>query len=548
VSHQLLDRLRAVDVAEKTGPLAKPANAALLEEWQRSGVRFVSSADQLTDRYYDAVRELFDCIAPAADETPILHEGGIYHGCWLESTGTINAELLCRFLPSVTTATYSAFARYQRDDGLFPYKVTPQGPAFNQIQLVTPLARSVWNHFRLNRLDTDWLTEMFGAMSRYDAWLARHRDTLGTGAVEAFSTYDTGHDLSSRFWHVPDSPFANDPTRYDPDNPILPFIAPDLTANVACQRDYLGAIADHLGGDGNEWRQKAEASRTALFAQCHDPDDAYFYDRDRHGRMVRIQSDNLLRVLACEIGDADGFANALERYLLNSRKFFAKFPLTSIALDDPRFDPNFGQNSWDGPTNFLTLIRTPHAFEHHGHHVELSWIMQPTLSALFAADRFPQTLNPFTGAAGFTEKYSPSILCLLDYIERLSGILPRPEGDLWFTSLLPKPATHRYEQWETAYARNVDGVEFELVNTPESSEVYRDGDRFGRFPSGIRVVTDRSGSLLGIVGLTSRTVSGEIEWEGVSRRFEIGPNERQTPTGRGFERSAGPKMVLPSYT
>jgi hypothetical protein len=548
VSHQLLDRLRAVDVAEKTGPLAKPANAALLDEWERSGVRFVSSADRLTNRYYDAVRELFDCIAPAADDTPILHEGGIYHGCWLESTGTINAELLSRFLPSVTTATYSAFARYQRDDGLFPYKVTPQGPAFNQIQLVTPLARSVWNHFRLNRLDTDWLTEMFGAMSRYDAWLARHRDTLGTGAVEAFSTYDTGHDLSSRFWHVPDSPFANDPTRYDPDNPILPFIAPDLTANVACQRDYLGAIADHLGGDGNEWRQKAEASRTALFAQCHDPDDAYFYDRDRHGRMVRIQSDNLLRVLACEIGEAHGFANALERYLLNSRKFFAKFPLTSIALDDPRFDPNFGQNSWDGPTNFLTLIRTPHAFEHHGHHVELIWIMQPTLSALFAADRFPQTLNPFTGAAGFTEKYSPSILCLLDYVERLSGILPRPEGDLWFTSLLPKPATHRYKQWETAYARSVDGGEFELVNTTESSEVYRDGNRLGRFPPGIRVVTDRSGSLLGIVGLTSRTVSGEIEWEGVSRRFEIGPNERQTPAGQGFERSAGPKMVLPSYT
>ena len=548
MSHQLLDRLRAVDVAEKTGPLAKPTNAALLEEWQRSGVRFVSSADRLTDRYYDAVRELFDCIAPAADETPILHEGGIYHGCWLESTGTINAELLSRFLPSVTTATYSAFARYQRDDGLFPYKVTPQGPAFNQIQLVTPLARSVWNHFRLNRLDTGWLTEMFGAMSRYDAWLARHRDTLGTGAVEAFSTYDTGHDLSSRFWHVPDSPFANDPTRYDPDNPILPFVAPDLTANVACQRDYLGAIADHLGGDGDDWRQKAEASRNALFAQCHDPDDAYFYDSDRHGRMVRIQSDNLLRVLACEIGDADGFANALDRYLLNSRKFFAKFPLTSIALDDPRFDPNFGQNSWDGPTNFLTLIRTPHAFEHHDHHVELSWIMQPTLSALFAADRFPQTLNPFTGAAGFTEKYSPSILCLLDYVEHLSGILPRPEGDLWFTSLLPKPATHRYEQWETAYGRRVDGVEFELINSTESSEVYRDGDRLGSFPSGIRVVTDRAGSLLGIVGLTSRTVSGEIEWEGVSRRFEIGPNERQTPTGRGFERSAGPKMVLPSYT
>ena len=53
----------------------------------------------LGGRYYDAVRELFDCIAPVADDTPILHEGGIYHGCWLDSTGTINAEILKRFLP-----------------------------------------------------------------------------------------------------------------------------------------------------------------------------------------------------------------------------------------------------------------------------------------------------------------------------------------------------------------------------------------------------------------------------------------------------------------
>ncbi len=545
--HPLLAKLRATDVAEQVGPLAKSEDAALLAEWERSGVRFVSSAERLTLRYYDAVRELFDCIAPAADESSILHEGGIYHGCWLESTGTINAELLSRFLPSITTATYSAFARYQREDGLFPYKVTPNGPAYNQIQLVTPLARSVWNHFRLNRLDTDWLSKMLGAMARYDAWLARHRDTLGTGAVEAFSTYDTGHDLSSRFWHVPDSPFANDPTRYDPDNPILPFIAPDLTANVACQRDYLGHIADHLGSGGDTWRQKAEASRAALYAQCYDPDDAFFYDRDRHGRMVRIQSDNLLRVLACEIGDAESFSEALDRYLLNTRKFFAKFPLTSIALDDPRFDPTFGHNSWDGPTNFLSLIRTPHAFEHHGHDVELTWIMQPVLSALFASDRYPQTLSPYTGEAGFTEKYSPAILCLLDFIERLSGILPRPDGSLWFTGLIPKPATHRHELWETAYARTVDGAVFELLNTGETSEIHRNGDLLCRFPAGLRLITDQTGSLREIEGLTGRTHSGEIVWEGRSIPFSIGPNERQTLGTGEFESMGGPGLVLPTY-
>src|SRR5690606_17506965 len=133
--------------------------------------------------------------------------------------------------------------------------------------------------------------------------------------------------------------------------------APDLTANVACQRHYLGLIEEALGRDGGEWESASKASRAALFAQCFDEEDEFFYDRDRHGRQVRLQSDVLLRVLACEIGDRDFFRSALRRYLLNTRKFFAKFPLTSIALDDPRFDPNFAQNSWAGPSNFLSLIR-----------------------------------------------------------------------------------------------------------------------------------------------------------------------------------------------
>jgi len=547
VTHDLLEALRRQDVGAEIGPLAKPADPALLDEWRASGVRFASSASRLTKRYYDAVRELFDCIAPAADETPILHEGGVYHGCWLESTGTINAELLSRFLPSITTATYSAFARYQREDGLFPYKVTPNGPACNQIQLVTPLARSVWNHFALNGLGKDWLATMFGAMARYDDWLAENRDTRGTGAVEAFCAYDTGHDLSSRFWHVPDSPFGNDPARYDPDNPILPFIAPDLTANVACQRDYLGRMAAELGEDDTIWHGKAAASRAVLLEHCFDPNDGFFYDRDRHDRFVRIQSDVLLRVLACEIGDGDFFRSALERYLLNTRKFFAKFPLTSIALDDPRFDPTFGQNSWNGPTNFLTLIRIPHAFEHHGHDVELTWIMQPVLSALFAADRFPQTLNPHTGEAGFTEKYSPSILCLLDYIERLSGILPRPDGTVWLTGLLPKPADHRYECWETAYSRTIDGVTFELLNTAEESLFYRNGELACRFPNGLRLVTDRAGVLLAIEGLSSRAITGTITYADRAFAITIEPNERQRFTGDGFEASSSPGLVLPTY-
>ena len=514
----LLTRLRALDVADRIG-----APGALLAEWARAGVRFAASSPEMEAQYYRAVRELFGAIRPPG---PILHEGGVYQGCWLESTGTINAELLSRFLPAVAERTFASFAAHQREDGLLPYKVTPHGPAFAQIQTVTPLARSVWTHYRLNGRPRDFLATMYAAMARNDDWLARWRDTRRTGGVEAFCTYDTGHDLSARFWHMPDSPAGNDPTRYDKDNPFLPLVAPDLTANVACQRLYLSRIAEELGENGGGWRDKARASEDALFACCWDAEDGFFYDLDRHGRPVRVQSDVLLRVLACEIGDDDLFDAALARYLLNTRKFFARYPFTSLALDEPRFDAAFDYNSWSGPSNLLSIIRAPHAFEAHHRHVELSWAMQPILSALFRAPRFAQTFSPWTGEAGYTDTYSPAILCLLDFIERLSGIMPRPDGTLWFTGLVPAQMEHRDVKHETAYARDIDGHTFELVNAADGTAAWRDGHELFNAPRGLRIVTDRRGALVSVIGMSAGTVDGTLRTPAGEHGLNVAPNEQ----------------------
>jgi hypothetical protein len=541
----LLTRLRAVELSDRV-PTAEPWHAELLAEWQRSGVRFVASAPEMEAQYYRAVRELFGAIKPTQGPEPILHEGGVYQGCWLESTGTINAELLSRFLPSVARRTFAGFAEQQRADGLFPYKITVNGGAFSQIQTVTPLARSVWTHYLLNGRPHEFLAMMYAAMARNDEWLATWRDTRGTGGVEAFCTYDTGHDLSARFWHMPDSPLGNDPTRYDADNPFLPLVAPDLTANVACQRRYLSRIAEELGTDGQVWRDKARSSEAALFACCWDADDAFFYDLDRNDEFVRVQSDVLLRVLACEIGDDAMFDAALKRYLLNTRKFFARYPFTSLALDEPRFDAAFDYNSWSGPSNFLSIIRAPHAFEAHHRYVELNWAIQPVLGALFRAPRFAQTISPWTGDAGYTDTYSPSILCLIDFVERLSGIMPRPDGTLWFTGLVPSQMEHRDAQHETAYARSVDGQDFELVNTADTTTAYRDGRELFAAPKGLRIVTDRAGAIISIIGMSVTAISGTLRTPAGGREFSIAANEQLDLIGGTFVSTRKPGLVMPT--
>ena len=276
---EALARLRASEPLERAGL----ANEKHWGEFLASGVRFAAVGGPLEERWHQALRELAQCIRPLAGGAPVLNEGGVYWGTWIEGTGTISTEVLTRFLPQVAHDSHLIYAHHQREDGMIPYKVTNEGPGYSQIQIVTPLARSVWYHYCLSGRDRGYLRTMYEAMARMDAWLVAYRDTGHTGAVEAFCTFDTGHDLSPRFWNVADRGYQNDARQYDPASPIVPFIAPDLTANVACQRAYLARIADELGEDSARWHELARASVAALYEQCFDEADQLFYDRDVTG-------------------------------------------------------------------------------------------------------------------------------------------------------------------------------------------------------------------------------------------------------------------------
>ncbi len=530
---------------------APPFADAFYEELSASGAAFASSEPGIQAMYYRALGLLSSCVLASPLGAPMLIEGGAYRGSWLESTATIGAETLSRFCPGIARSTFETFARLRRPDGLIPYKVLPEGPSYRQVQMVTPLSRSVWNHYRASGEDGDFILEMYGALSANDAWIAAHRDTRGSGGVEAFCAFDAGHDLSPRFWHCPDTTYGEDPAACDPDSPLLPFIAPDLTANVHCQRLYLARIARELGrGDeADAWEAKAALSLAALMGSCWDAEDEFFYDLDRRGRPVRVQSDVLLRVLACEIGDDGLFERALSRYLLNSRKFFPRYPFTSIAMDDPRFDPSSGYNTWGGATNVLSILRAPAAFEAHGRQVELSYALRPALLACSRMTRFGQCLSPWTGEEGYSEGYSPALLLALDAVERLMGILPRPGGELWFTALPPVGGAGA-DLGRSAYSRLVDGKLVEFECGPEGARAFSDGKPLFSCPRGVRVVADRAGRPLALVGMVDRRVEGALRLGGASGaglRFAALGNEVLRVRAGELRRESAPGVVAPSY-
>lgn len=218
-------------------------------------------------------------------------------------------------------------------------------------------------------------------------------------------------------------------------------------------------------------------------------------------------------------------------------------------MDDPRFDPFSSYNTWGGSSNFLSLIRAPHAFEQHGRYVELTWVILPILAAFSRMTRFGQTLSPWTGEEGYTETYSPAILCLLDYMERLCGIVPVAGEELWFTGLLPYDMDHGHEvAHETGYRRTVDGTVFELVTTRERSVIYRNEEEYLTFPYGVRVVLGRGGQLLKLIGMSVRQIEGSLCYEGQTLPFTIKGNEQLEYADGGFVSVSDIGVVLPEYS
>jgi hypothetical protein len=370
---------------------------------------------------------------------PVLFEGSTYQGIWQECGPHESLVYATRraFVPpvegvlaplDVARNTHSAFFDLQHEDGQLPASVKTSENGYGQIQMVVPIAATAWELAQLLH-DEQFLTKAYAACSRWDAWLRRYRDTRKTGLVEGFCTYDTGHDNSPRWKGIPNRcPKAD--ARLSPDLASMPRLCPDLSATVYGARVALHAMALALGkrAEADRWLHDAEAIRTLIIEKLYSPEDAAFYDLDAQGQFVKVRSDVISRVLGEHVlkledrRDRAIFEAVWERQLHNPAAFWAKYPLTSVAMNDPSFVRPIPRNSWGGASQALTALRAPRWMAHYGKQKELEQMMQAWCEALIRDGRFCQQMDPDTGVFSLPDPggYSPAALVLLDYSVRLS--------------------------------------------------------------------------------------------------------------------------------
>jgi hypothetical protein len=369
---------------------------------------------------------------------PVLFEGSTYQGIWQECgphEGLVYATL-AKYVPAGQTKitpqeaarnNHLAFFELQRPDGQLPASIKMTDNGYGQVQMVVPIAATAWELAQLTG-DEAFLATAYAACSRWDAWLRQYRDTRKTGLVEGFCTYDTGHDNSPRWSGIPNRcPDAD--ARKCPPLPSMPRLCPDLSATVYGGRMALAAMAKALGkkAEAARWQSDAESIRRLILDKLYSPEDTAFYDLDAQGKFVRVRSDVISRVLGEHVLDLEQardraiFEAVWTRQIHNPRAFWALFPFSSIAQDDPAFVRPIPSNSWGGASQALTALRAPRWMAHYGKQAELDYLMRQWCEAIMRHGEFRQQVDPQTGE--FTQPdpggYSPAALVFLSFASAL---------------------------------------------------------------------------------------------------------------------------------
>jgi len=454
---------------------------------------------------------------------PVLIEGASYDGVWMEC-GPHEALVHRKFAPEVARDSHLAFFALQKPDGQLPANIKGSGIGFGQIQMAVPIAATTWELAQATG-DERLLRTAYDACSRWDAWLLRYRDTLGTGLTEGFCTYDTGQDNSPRWAGFPNRCPDGD-ARICPTAPGLPRLCPDLSASTFGARVALGSMAEALGRprDAMRWRAAAEEIRGMILSRLYVAADSGFYDLDANGRRVKIDGDVLTRVCGERVPDQALFDRLWARRLGDPKGFWAPWPLPSIALDDPRFVRPIPPNSWGGAAQALTALRAPRWMEHYGRAAELATLMQRWCEAIVRDGGFRQQLDPLSGE--FTpgpEGYSPAALVLVDFTWRLAGV--REEAGVLTWTIRPgHPATEG-----ARFRLHTDGgADASLRYHPAAAELAMNGRPVARISGGAaRLRTDAHGRPLVLEGVSEGVQRVMVSLPGQPpRRVNLAPDQR----------------------
>jgi len=509
--------------------LSEPS--APLGDIPQAGVRF-STGDTFLKRLYDAAENVCRSNVihfPPPFDMDILIEGCGYNGAWLE-TQPMGGRMWGKRDLRLARNNQMIFMVNQSPDGQLSYCVKTNGRAFGGLQgycFPTP----AWELYFLLNKDKEYLRRLYVALEGHDRFLWATRDNDTNGCLEALSSSDTGEDASSRYPDMKKE--QNRLPCYHESMDVMSYAydGEKTLAKIAAEMDN--------GKDGY-WQAKAETTRRKVIEYLWRPEKHACYDRDRDNQFMEVLVHNNLRCMYHGIFTQEMADQFIRYHLLNPEEFWTPMPLVSIAANDPKFK-SVPYNNWSGQPQGLTFQRAIRALENYGHYAEVTLIGQKLLAAVGKDLLFTQQFDPWTGKpnkprGNRTSTYGPTALSVLEYIAHLHGVeLVLDKNQVWFSGLAGGEHDLEYTQKWNDHTFSV------RLNERHFDGLIDDHKAF-TCSANVRVVTDLSGRLIRIVGISPKPQKTTIEWGASKQTLTVVPNQTYTPAPSG---SFAPAEAVP---
>ncbi len=271
---------------------------------------------------------------------------------------------------------------HQRPDGMIPDAVHDEGTVTHltfpiEADVTKPplLAWSAWKLYEQNG-DKEFLSEIYESIVRCNRWWYEQSDVDGNGLCEY------GHPFSSG---LDDSPLWDDG---------MPVEAPDLNTYLVLQQEALARIARVLGEphEAEAWEQAAQAAMQRMLESSWDEKAGVFWATHNGQRVNVLTPFNLFPLVTGRL-PAD-VAARLVKHLTDPSEFWSSYPVPTVAMSDPKYDPD---TMWRGPTwvnvNYLLI----EGLQRSGYQDLARELRRRTLQMIWGQDDIYEYYNPQTG-------------------------------------------------------------------------------------------------------------------------------------------------------
>jgi len=271
---------------------------------------------------------------------------------------------------------------HQLSDGMFPDAIHDEGvvtflktPVDAAVTKPPLAAWAAWKLYKYDR-DVEFLREIYEPLVRWNAWWFEKNDVDGDGLCEYQHPFSSGLD---------DNPLWDDG---------MPVTAPDLNTYLVLQQESLACIARTLGKrqEAEEWDQRAGQLAQKMISKMWNKQTGFF-DALKNGKIIDTQTPfGLFPLITGRM--PEHILERLVKQLTNRRKFWSRYPVCTVAMDDPKFNP---ERMWRGPTwvniNYLLID----GLRRNGYNEIAKELRTRTLSMVARLDDIYEYYHPKTG-------------------------------------------------------------------------------------------------------------------------------------------------------